>query len=264
MLVARRRAEQRVPRHRFGLAYLALAALLGAAVGLFVVLVGHGGSGSGPGWSAWKPAQTGVQGRGRDRHLRRATSTRSRTGGSSSACSRRRPRCRARDRRSPCGHSASPPACPARPRRRAVLRRARTRRAYVLCGFGSAASARSAGKATAARARPAPPRGARARPVHVQVRVGRSTRWSTFMPPARRSADPTSALFFQREDSRPRSRSRSRGRCRAETGPRPGPAGRARPRGDPPLHATVGRRLPVPVPAGSGRRGRCMVLQPGA
>jgi hypothetical protein len=61
-LLARRRAEQKVPRHRFGLAYLALAALLGAAVGLFVVLVGNGGKDSGPSWSAWKPTERGVQG----------------------------------------------------------------------------------------------------------------------------------------------------------------------------------------------------------
>jgi hypothetical protein len=51
--LARRRAEQIVPRHRFGLAYLALAALLGTAVGLFVVLIGNGGRDSGPSWSAW-------------------------------------------------------------------------------------------------------------------------------------------------------------------------------------------------------------------
>jgi hypothetical protein len=60
ILIARRRAEQKVPRHRFGLAYLALAALLGAAVGLFVVLVGSGGKSDSEAWAAWKPTQTGV------------------------------------------------------------------------------------------------------------------------------------------------------------------------------------------------------------
>jgi hypothetical protein len=62
LVIARRRAEQAVPRHRFGLAYLGLAALLGAAVGLLVVLSVNGGKDSGPAWSAWKPTQTGVQG----------------------------------------------------------------------------------------------------------------------------------------------------------------------------------------------------------
>jgi hypothetical protein len=62
LVIARRRAEQAVPRHRFGLAYLGLAALLGAAVGLLVVLSVNGGKNSGPAWSAWKPTQTGVQG----------------------------------------------------------------------------------------------------------------------------------------------------------------------------------------------------------
>jgi hypothetical protein len=59
--LARRPAQQDVPRHRFGIAYLALAAILGAAVGLFVVLTGNGGKNSGPAWSAWKPTETGVQ-----------------------------------------------------------------------------------------------------------------------------------------------------------------------------------------------------------
>ena len=63
VLVARRRAQEKVPRHRFGLAYLALAALLGAAVGLFVVLVGNGGKDRGAAsWSAWKPTESGVKG----------------------------------------------------------------------------------------------------------------------------------------------------------------------------------------------------------
>lgn len=63
LVLARRRAEARVPRHRFGLAYLVLAALLGAAVGLFVVLLTDGGNGDGGPWSAWRPTKSGVQGR---------------------------------------------------------------------------------------------------------------------------------------------------------------------------------------------------------
>ena len=63
LVVARRRAEEKVPRHRFGIAYLLLAALLGAAVGLFVVFATDGGNGKGSQWSTWKPAQSGVQGR---------------------------------------------------------------------------------------------------------------------------------------------------------------------------------------------------------
>jgi hypothetical protein len=50
-------------RHRFGIAYLVLATLLGAAVGFFVVLVQQGGNSKGPAWSSWKPTQSGVQGR---------------------------------------------------------------------------------------------------------------------------------------------------------------------------------------------------------
>jgi hypothetical protein len=63
LVIARRRAEAKVPRHRFGLAYLALAALLGAGVGLFVVLLTNGGGDSSGRWSAWKPSASGVQGR---------------------------------------------------------------------------------------------------------------------------------------------------------------------------------------------------------
>ncbi len=63
LVLARRRAEAKVPRHRFGLAYLALAALLGAAVGLFVVFLTDGGGGGGGPWSAWKPSKSGVSGR---------------------------------------------------------------------------------------------------------------------------------------------------------------------------------------------------------
>jgi hypothetical protein len=60
-LPARRRADASVPRHRFGIAYLILAAALGAAVGLFVVLVSDGGRDGGAQWSAWKPTEDGVQ-----------------------------------------------------------------------------------------------------------------------------------------------------------------------------------------------------------
>jgi hypothetical protein len=61
LVIARRKAEAKVPRHRFGLAYLLLAALLGAAVGLFVVFASNGGKGGGQQWSTWKPTQDGVQ-----------------------------------------------------------------------------------------------------------------------------------------------------------------------------------------------------------
>ena len=60
--LARRRAEQNATRHRFGLAYLALAALLGAGVGLFVVLAANGDKNSGPPWSTWKPTESGIKG----------------------------------------------------------------------------------------------------------------------------------------------------------------------------------------------------------
>jgi hypothetical protein len=59
--LARPRPEPKVPRHRFGIAYLILAAILGIAVGLFVVLVVEGGKSSEPAWSAWKPEQDGVR-----------------------------------------------------------------------------------------------------------------------------------------------------------------------------------------------------------
>jgi len=58
--LARPRPEPNVPRHRFGIAYLILAALLGTAVGLLVVLAADGGKNSGPAWSAWKPKDSGV------------------------------------------------------------------------------------------------------------------------------------------------------------------------------------------------------------
>lgn len=59
--LARPRPEPNVPRHRFGLAYLILAGILGAAVGLFVVLTADGGKKSEPTWSTWKPKESGVQ-----------------------------------------------------------------------------------------------------------------------------------------------------------------------------------------------------------
>jgi hypothetical protein len=62
LVLARRKAEAKVPRHRFGLAYLLLAALLGAAVGLFVVFVSNSGRGGGQKWSTWKPTESGVKG----------------------------------------------------------------------------------------------------------------------------------------------------------------------------------------------------------
>jgi hypothetical protein len=61
LVIARRKAEANVPRHRFGLAYLLLAALLGAAVGLSVVFMSDDGRGGGQKWSTWEPTQDGVQ-----------------------------------------------------------------------------------------------------------------------------------------------------------------------------------------------------------
>jgi hypothetical protein len=60
-LVAYRSAQASVPRHRFGLAYLGLAAIMGAAVGLFVVFTANGGKQSGREWSAWQPTKDGIQ-----------------------------------------------------------------------------------------------------------------------------------------------------------------------------------------------------------
>jgi hypothetical protein len=62
LVLARRRAEEKVPRHRFGVAYLALAALLGASVGLFVVFVTNDSGPGGGKWSTFKPDRSGVQG----------------------------------------------------------------------------------------------------------------------------------------------------------------------------------------------------------
>jgi hypothetical protein len=44
---------------RFGAAYLALAALVGVAVGLFIVFLGDSGSSNGPRWSLFKPQDHG-------------------------------------------------------------------------------------------------------------------------------------------------------------------------------------------------------------
>ena len=43
-------------RFRFGLAYLALAAVLGTAVGTGILLAGRGEEAAGPSWSPWKPS----------------------------------------------------------------------------------------------------------------------------------------------------------------------------------------------------------------
>jgi hypothetical protein len=64
LVLARRRAEANVPRHRFGLAYLLLAALLGAGVGLAVVFgTRHDSSPkTASTWSSWRPVATGTLG----------------------------------------------------------------------------------------------------------------------------------------------------------------------------------------------------------
>lgn len=64
LILARRRAEAKVPRHRFGIAYLCLAALIGAAVGVTILLVTQDDSSkpTGPAWSAWAPSATGTLG----------------------------------------------------------------------------------------------------------------------------------------------------------------------------------------------------------
>src|SRR5262245_27639266 len=53
-------------RHRFGFAYLVLAALVGAAVGFFVVFAGHYSTSSptpdGVAWSTWHPQLSGELG----------------------------------------------------------------------------------------------------------------------------------------------------------------------------------------------------------
>lgn len=58
---ARLEVYEALLRGRFGLAYLALAVVVGVAVGLFVVLLGRDGAG-GEAWSAWKPTEHGQAG----------------------------------------------------------------------------------------------------------------------------------------------------------------------------------------------------------
>jgi hypothetical protein len=62
--LARPKPEPSVSRRRFGIAYLALAAIVGAAVGTLVVLsTGNDGSPKqADTWSAWKPATSGTLG----------------------------------------------------------------------------------------------------------------------------------------------------------------------------------------------------------
>jgi|SRR5829696_147010 len=57
LLIAAPPPDRRVEPHgwRFRFAYALLAIVLGAAVGTFIVLVGRGTGGSGQAWSAWKP-----------------------------------------------------------------------------------------------------------------------------------------------------------------------------------------------------------------
>lgn len=64
--LARPKPQPIVSRRRFGLAYLALAAIVGAAVGLIVVLATRNDTSqkeaSTSAWSAWKPETTGTLG----------------------------------------------------------------------------------------------------------------------------------------------------------------------------------------------------------
>jgi hypothetical protein len=62
--LARRAPEPSVSRHRFGIAYLVLAAIVGAAVGLVVVLASRddGGTKQTQPWSSWAPKTTGTLG----------------------------------------------------------------------------------------------------------------------------------------------------------------------------------------------------------
>jgi hypothetical protein len=63
--LARPQPEPSVSRRRFAVAYLALAAIVGAAIGLVVVFARDDGGGTstrGASWSAWKPADTGTLG----------------------------------------------------------------------------------------------------------------------------------------------------------------------------------------------------------
>jgi hypothetical protein len=62
--LARPRPEPQVGRHRFGIAYLVLAAIVGTAVGLTVVFATRGGDHEQPvvRWSSWQPTTTGTLG----------------------------------------------------------------------------------------------------------------------------------------------------------------------------------------------------------
>ncbi len=62
--LAQPKPEPSVSRHKFALAYLALAAIVGAAVGLVVVFAGDDGGTSTKGqtWSGWRPTATGTLG----------------------------------------------------------------------------------------------------------------------------------------------------------------------------------------------------------
>jgi hypothetical protein len=64
--LAREEPQPVVSRHRFGIAYLLLAALVGASVGLVVVFASRGSDSnnqaSGPAFSSWKPQSTGTLG----------------------------------------------------------------------------------------------------------------------------------------------------------------------------------------------------------
>jgi hypothetical protein len=62
--IAPPKPEASVSRHKFAIAYLALAAIVGAAVGLVVVFAGDDGGTSAKrqAWSSWAPAATGTLG----------------------------------------------------------------------------------------------------------------------------------------------------------------------------------------------------------
>ena len=64
--LARDEPQPVVSRHRFGIAYLLLASLVGVSVGLVVVFASRGGDSTnqaaGPAWSSWKPQATGTLG----------------------------------------------------------------------------------------------------------------------------------------------------------------------------------------------------------
>lgn len=62
--LARPKPQPSVSRHKFAVAYLALAAIVGAAVGLVVVFASDdsGTSTKGQAWSSWSPSTTGTLG----------------------------------------------------------------------------------------------------------------------------------------------------------------------------------------------------------